>query len=418
MDALEGLTILDLTQHVAGPYATKLLADLGARVIKVERPGGDPSRQLGPWLADEPDATLLRQEEPRRRPSRAVGIERSGTYQYLNTNKESIVLDLKTDDGYEVLSRLIPNADLVVIGYAPAIAERLRLDYPSLCAIADVPVLSITNFGHDGPYRDYTLSDTVLYAMGGEMFSHGLAHREPLKLGGTAALLQCGAMAAVAAMGAINAWELHRIGQHVDLRLFEVQINNLDRRSSTILGYRFSGRVNVRAEGSSAGLAGGIYPVADGFVEVTAAGGAYWPRFVDMIGDDALRDPRFTTPPTMFLPDTKAEVDAIVYPWMLSRTMREVWAEARRAAALVAPVFTAGEVFNDAVYRERGLWTEVEHAVLGRFPMLGRPYTLEKTPWRIRHAAPMLGQHTDAILGELDFDASQIAAMREEGAVA
>ena len=159
MDALESLTVLDFTSHIAGPYATKLLADLGARVIKVERPGGDPSRRLGPWLADEP------------------GIERSGTYQFLNTNKESIVLDLKKERGREIARDLVRKADLVVFAYPPAVAERLGLTYDTVKQWKDIPVLSITNFGFSGPYRDYRLSDTVLFAMGGEMWSHGTADR-------------------------------------------------------------------------------------------------------------------------------------------------------------------------------------------------------------------------------------------------
>src|SRR5690606_10034873 len=130
------------------------------------------------------------------------------------------------------------------------------IDYATLSGYRDIPVVSITNFGHEGPYRDYSLSDTVLYAMGAEMYSHGVAEREPLKLGGTAATLQCGAMAATAAMGAITAYEVHGIGQLVDVPCFTVQISNVDRRSSSILAYRFSGRVQERTPGITAGIAG------------------------------------------------------------------------------------------------------------------------------------------------------------------
>ena len=125
--ALDGITVLDLTAHIAGPYSTKLLADLGARVIKVERPGGDPIRGFGPWLDDEP------------------GIERSGSYQFLNTNKESIVLDLKSEGGREVLERLLTVADVVVTSYPPAVAERLNLTPDALREVSDVNVLSLTN---------------------------------------------------------------------------------------------------------------------------------------------------------------------------------------------------------------------------------------------------------------------------------
>ena len=393
MDALEGITVLDLTAGIAGPYATKLLADLGARVIKVERPGGDPSRALGPFLHDEP------------------GPERSATFQFLNTNKESVLLDLKQPAARQVVHDLLPRVDLVVTSFPPAVAERLGMTPEELRARADVPVLAITNFGRSGPYRDYTLSETVLYAMGGEMFSHGLAEREPLKLGGTAALMQCGAVGAIAALGAVHAWELHRVGQVVDLALFDVQVNSIDRRAAAILAFRFCGRLTERLPSAGGGLAGGIYPVADGFVEVTASFGNYWQRFAAMVGDERLQDPKWADPAKAFDPQAKEEADTIIYPWMLSRTKREVWEAARQAHALVAPLFTAQDLVEDSVLHERGLWTEIEHEVLGRLLMLGRPYMLERTPWRLRRAAPLLGADTERVLRELGYDEERIRAV-------
>ncbi|MCC7088075.1 MAG: CoA transferase [Dehalococcoidia bacterium] len=399
MDALEGLTVLDFTSHLAGPYCTRLLADMGARVIKVERPDGDPARTVQPFLGDQP------------------GPDRGATWHYLNTNKESVVVDLTKPDAGGVVRRLMARAQLAVTSSAPLVERELGIDYARLSSYADIPVVSITNFGHDGPYRDYRLSDTVLYAMGAEMYSHGLADREPLKLGGTAAILQGGAMAAVAAMGAITAYEVHGVGQRIDVPLFTVQISNIDRRSSSILAYRFSGRVQQRPQGAG-GLAGGVYPVADGFVEVTATAGNYWRRFVDMIDDDALRDPRWENPMMAMDPAAKEEADGIVYPWMLSRTRAEVWDEARKVRAMVAPIYDGTDLFGDENFRARGLWAEIEHPEIGKQPMLGRPYIFEKTPWRIRSAAPSLGQHTDAVLGEAGFSTAEIGRLRAEGVVA
>jgi crotonobetainyl-CoA:carnitine CoA-transferase CaiB-like acyl-CoA transferase len=401
MDALAGLTVLDFTSHIAGPYATKLMADLGARVVKVERPGGDPARALGPFLYDSP------------------GPDSGAAFQFLNTNKESVIIDLKAPRARDLVAGLVRRADLVVESFPPLASERLGLTYEDFSRMAaDVPVVSITNFGPSGPYRDYRLSDTVLFAMGGEMFSIGLASREPLRYGGTAALLQCGAMAAVAALGAVHAREVHGIGQHVDVPLFDVQINNVDRRSSSILAYRFSGRIQGRAPVAGAGLAGGVYVAADGYVEVTASAGDYWARFVEMIDDDTLRGPRWQQPGAMLDPAYKEIVDGVVYPWMLSRTRLQIWEAARKSRALVAPLFTATDLFQDPVFRERGYWEEVEHETLGRFPMLGRPYVLEKTPWRIRRPAPRRGQDTDAILSGLGVTAGQAASLRQDGVVA
>lgn len=399
MDALDGITVLDFTSHLAGPYCTKLLADMGARVIKVERPGGDPTRALSPFLADEP------------------GEDRGATWHYLNTNKESIVIDLANPAARDVVRRLMAGAQLAVTSCAPASEERLGIDCDTLRQYADIPVVSITNFGHAGPYRDYRLSDTVLYAMGAEMYSHGLAHREPLKLGGTAATLQGGAMAAVAALGAVTEYEVHGLGQFVEVPLFTVQVSNVDRRSSSILAFRFCGRVQDRPQGAG-GLAGGVYPVADGYVEVTATPGNYWRRFVEMIGDETLLDPKWEDPFTAMNPASREVVDGIVFPWMLSRTRAEVWEEARRAHALIAPIYDGTDLFADTTFRARGLWAEIEHPAIGRQPMLGRPYVFEKTPWRIRSAAPSLGQHTDAVLAGAGFEAAAIARLRREGVVA
>lgn len=399
MDALEGLTVLDFTSHLAGPYCTKLLADLGARVIKVERPGGDPVRAMPPFLSDEP------------------GNDRGATWHYLNTNKESVVIDLRRAESREVVRRLMGMAQLVVTSSSPATERELGIDYATLSSYADIPVVSITNFGHEGPYRDYRLSDTVLYAMGAEMFSHGLAHREPLKLGGTAAVFQGGAMAAVAALGAVTAYEVHGVGQLVEVPLFTVQVSNIDRRSSSILAYRFSGRVQQRPQGAG-GLVGGVYPVGDGYVEVTATAGNYWRRFVEMIDDDTLRDPKWENPMLAMDPGAKEAVDGIVYPWMLSRTRAEVWAAARQAHAMVAPIYDGRDLFEDANFRARGLWTEVDHPAIGRQPMLGRPYVFEKTPWRIRSAAPSLGQHTGQVLQEAGFAAVDIEKLRSREVIA
>jgi crotonobetainyl-CoA:carnitine CoA-transferase CaiB-like acyl-CoA transferase len=216
----------------------------------------------------------------------------------------------------------------------------------------------------------------------------------------------------------VHAREIHGIGQMVEIALFEAQINNCDRRTASILAYRFSGRVQERAAGAAAGIAGGIYPVADGYVEVTASGGNYWQRFVEMIDDEALRDPKWTLPQTAMNPAAKEEADGIIYPWMLAHTREEVWREARRAHAMVAPLFSGLDIYNDAVFRERGLWVEAHHATLGSFPMLGRPYVFEKTPWELQRPAPTLGEHTDEVLGGIGQGANEIAALRASGAVA
>ena len=400
--ALEGITVLDLTSGIVGPYTTKLLADLGARVIKVERPEGDPSRLMGPWFNDE------------------QGIENSGTYQFLNTNKQSIVIDLSKKQSQIVVADLVGLADLVVTSFSPANAEKYKLTPSDIRELADVNILSITNFGWTGPYRDFKVSETVLYAMGGEMYSHGIAGQPPLKLGGVAALMQCGAMGAIGALGAIHAKELHDITQDIGISLFDVQINSVDRRSSTILAFRFSGRLQERPEVAGLYLIGGVYPCSDGFIEITGGVSSthpYWSRVVEMIGDPRLEEDKWGDLDFVRKPEAKSEVDAIVVPWMIERTRQEIWKEARRARVILAPLYTGKDLASDPVFKDRGLWVEVEHALLGKFPMLGRPYIFEKTPWKIRRSAPILAQDTKDILVECGYGSSKIEALQTEGVV-
>tara|TARA_Y100000588_G_C14100248_1_gene858492 strand:+ start:223 stop:1185 length:963 start_codon:yes stop_codon:yes gene_type:complete len=320
-----------------------------------------------------------------------------------------------------VLEKLLSRVAIAITSSPPVVAERLNLTPEALRQVADINVLSLTNFGWNGPYRDYALSETVLYAMGGEMFSHGSSDREPLKMGGTASLIQCGAMAAIGALGAVYATEVHNITQRVDVSLFDVQLNSVDRRSSAIMAFRFSGRINSRPEvagpSTGAGIVG-VFPCADGYVEMTASAGPYWKRFAEMIGHAEFTEPKWQDPNWMNSPEAREEIDLALYPWLMERTRAEIWEAARNSHAILAPLFNAADLYKDPVFRERGLWTEVEHETLGSFPMLGRPYVLSETPWAIRRVAPSLGQDTTVLLEEVGYGEAEIEKLRSSGAVA
>ena len=170
---IAGLRILDLSVGIVGPYATKLLADYGADVVKVEPPRGDAARQLGPFPGGIPNQ------------------EKSGIFFYFNTNKRSVALDLKHPDGREALLHLVDSADVVVESFRPGNLQRLGLGWEVLHARKpSVPLVSLTNFGQDSPYRHYEGSELVLYGFGGEMYTMGVAEREPVKMFGTAAMVE------------------------------------------------------------------------------------------------------------------------------------------------------------------------------------------------------------------------------------
>jgi len=400
--ALEGFRVLDLTQHLCGPYCTKLLADFGCDVIKVERPGcGDPARGLAPFKDGVPD------------------LENSGTFAYLNTNKRSLTLDLSRPQGRDVFFELLETADLVVENFRPDVMAGLGIGYTELeRRRPDVSLLSISNFGQSGPYRDWSGSELVLFAMGGEMYSMGVAEREPIKMAGTAALFQAGAAAAVAAIGALLARLEGTAGEHLDVAIYDAQFASVDRRHVTVLGYEYTGRIKRRSPlQSSTGFPSGAYPCGDGYVEITG-GGRWWKNTVRMLGSPSeLTGPEWMQPGALQRADLKERFDVIFYPWLAERTKRQVWEEAERAHILAGPLYTIEDLFSDPVIAERGFFVECEHPRLGHFTMPGRPFIMSESPWRLRRAAPLLGEHSDEILGTMGRGAEEIAELRRAGVI-
>lgn len=383
MQALDDFVVLDLTQHIAGPYATKLMADFGADVIKVERPGGDVARRLGPYAGND------------------AHPEKSGLFFFLNTNKRSVVLDLKSDDGCEALRALALRADVVVSSFPPAVAERLGLTWDFFRSLRpDLSLISVTNFGQSGPYRDYRLTELPLYAFAGEMYSMGLTEREPVKMAGTGALFESGAAIAPALLAAAMAGRLSGEGQHVDVSLAETHFGGVDRRHATAIGFQFSGRRTVRAAGGAAGMPGGIYPCADGWVEFAAAG-VRPDRVADMLNHaEWLNEPQFQDPQARVQPDVIDAWNAHFIVWCLERTKREIWAEARRAKVMCGPLFTTQDMFEDDHFRDRGFWARATHPAMGNIEFHGRPFIMQEGGWELRRPAPLLGEHTAEVLAE------------------
>ena len=238
--ALSHIKVLDFTTHVAGPYCTKLLADYGADVIKVERPGiGDSARSKGPFPGDVPHP------------------EKSGLFLHLNTNKRSITLDLKSNAGKRIAMDLAADADLIVENFRPGVIARLGLGLEALQAANPKLVMtSISNFGQSGPYRDYKSSDLLVYSMGGEMNSTGLEDREPVKLGANIVLYQAGSVAAVGSTGALFLSQDDGPGQLVDVSIMETQVGSIDRRMSALIAYQYTGENSVRVPFGASG-----YPI-------------------------------------------------------------------------------------------------------------------------------------------------------------
>jgi crotonobetainyl-CoA:carnitine CoA-transferase CaiB-like acyl-CoA transferase len=328
--------------------------------------------------------------------------ERSGLYFFLNCNKRSVVLDLKTETGREALAALAKTADMVVESFAPGTLEELGIGYDWFRAIKpELPVVSISNFGQDGPYRDYKLTDLTLYAFAGEMYSMGETDREPVKMAGTAALFESGAAASVGIMGALFASKRHGIGQHVDISLAETHFGGVDRRHATAIAFQFSGRKTIRVASHGGGMPQGIYPCADGYVDFTNAG-LRPDRVAEMLNHaDWLDDERFNDPVQRMDPTVIEEWNGHFIGWCIERTKREIWEEARRAKVMCGPMFTMEDLFTDEAFRDRGFWSKTNHTELGEVTIPGRPLQMEHGGWELRRAAPLLGQHTREVLSEL-----------------
>ncbi|MBE0479825.1 MAG: CoA transferase [Dehalococcoidia bacterium] len=402
--ALSGIRVLDLTWHIAGPYCTKLLADYGADVVKIERPGGgDPARKMGPFLNDEPHP------------------EKSGLFLHLNTNKKGVTLNLKPQTGKKIFQELVKDSDIVVENFSPRVMPGLGLDYQALKEInPDLVMVSISNFGQTGPYRDFKAAEIVEYAMGGEMYSTGIAGREPLKLGGNVVQYQAGNIAAIAAMGAFLGKEFNGDGQHVDVSIMETQAGTADRRIIYLLGYSCAGVITTRWPPPREAvrmviLPQGVYPCRNGFVN-TLSLPQWWPRYLEAMHMPELKDdPRFQN---IFSVEAGLEFDAIWYDWLADHDKEELFEIFLNAKIASAPVNSPGDLIQSPHLKAREYFTDIEHPAAGKITYPGAPFKLTGSPATNRYPAPLLGQHNEEIYCEgLGYSRDDLVKLRESGII-
>ncbi len=402
--ALSGVKVLDLTWQIAGPYCTKLLADYGADVIKVERPGkGDLTRAMGPFFKDDPNP------------------EKSGLFLHLNTNKKGITLNLKSATGKKIFKQLIADSDILVESFSPHVMPSLGLDYQTLEKVNPrLVMVSISSFGQTGPYRNFKASEIVEYAMGGEMCSTGIAGREPLKLGGNVIQYQAGTVAAVATMGALYAAEGQGIGQHVDISIMETQAGSADRRIMYILGYIMAGVITTRWPPPREAvrmliMPQGIYPCEDGFVN-TLSLPQWWSRYIEALGMPELKDdPRFQN---IYSAEAGMEFDAIWYSWLADHNKQELFDIFLKSKIAAAPVNSPEDLMKYTQLKAREYFVEVDHPETGKVTYPGAPFKMSETSWKIRQPAPLLGQHNEEIYCRLlGYTKEELVKLREGGII-
>ncbi len=397
--ALSHLRVIDLTHHIAGPYCTKLMADFGADVLKIERPGsGDPARAMGPFPDDVPDP------------------EKSGTFLYLNTNKRSMTLNLKTETGREIFKQLVRDADVVVENFRPRVLPSLGLHFDVLAAINPRLVLtSISNFGQSGPYRDYRATEIVADAMGGWMYGLGTPDREPIKPPGVQAQLVAGIFGLLGTLTATYARALTDRGQHVDVSIQEAVLWIQMNITTT---YDYSGHIWKRHGGhSTMNHPQGLYECKDGIIGVNVLYYVEWDRFAAFVGHpEWLQDPRFATP--VERARNREAMDAVLKPWLRERTKHELYESAQRAKIPFALVNEPADLVEWPHLKAREFWAQVEHPHAGTVTMPGAPFKLSETPWRLRRPAPRLGEHTEEVLvHQLGYDRDDVLRLRERGVI-
>lgn len=401
MQALEGVRVLDLTHHIAGPFCTKQFADYGAEVIKVEPPWGEISRRLGPFAGDEPHP------------------EKCGLFLHLNTNKLGITLNLKTRTGIEILGRLIRQADILVENFAPRVLPGLGLDDAALHLLNPRLVIThISNFGQTGPYRDWKASDLIIHGMGGVLQSSGVEDREPIRLVDGMILCQGGNIASAAALAMLTGAELQGAGDSIDVSLFETQAGTADRRATDLLAFQYHGEVTKREQMTVGVLPAGYFAAEDGFAYFLVMN-QWWPRLARMLGRaDLLDDPHWTLDGGMFNPAAKEELDVLFYVWVSDRTKRQVMVEAQAERVSGTAMSSIADLLADEHFRARNFWETYDHPVAGRLTQTGAPARLSWGGFQARSAAPLLGQDNVRILvGRLGYSREDLGRLRKLGII-
>ena len=409
MAALSHLTVLDLSRVLAGPWASQMLADLGAEVIKIERPGkdgkgGDDTRHWGPpWLKDD------------------QGRETSEAAYYLcaNRNKRSVTVDFTRAEGQAIVRRLAAGADIVIENFKVGGLASYGLDYASLSALNPRLIYcSITGFGQDGPYAARAGYDFLIQGMGGLMSVTGRADGEsgagPQKVGVALTDILTGLHAAVGILAALAHRERTGEGQHIDVALLDVQVACL---ANQALNYLTSGTPPRRMGNAHPNIVPyQDFPTADGDMILAVGNDAQFARFCAIAGHPEWAvDARFATNAARV--NHRAELIPLLRQATVMKTTA-AWIEALEAAAVpCGPINDLAGVFADPQVRHRGMRIDLPHPLAGSAPQVANPLRLSTTPVEYRNAPPLLGQDTEAVLRKLGHDDAAIAALRAAGVI-
>jgi formyl-CoA transferase len=383
MSALSRFSVIDLTRVRAGPTCVRQFADFGAKVIKIESPGGDGGMggaRLGP------------------------------DFQNLHRNKRCITLDLKAPEGKEILRKLAAKSDVMVENFRPDVKDRLGIAYADMRAVNPRLVYaSISGFGEDGPYRMRPGFDQIAQGMGGLMSVTGLPGHGPVRAGIPVADLCAGLFAAQGIMAALLEREVSGEGQWVQSSLLGSMIAMMDFQAAR---YLMEGDVPKQAGNDHpTSIPTGVFPTTDGHINIAAAGEVMFARLCKAMGfPELIDDPHYKTGPARSA--NRAALNERIAE--VTRTdSSAAWVDRLNAAEVpCGPIYAMNEVFADPQVKHLGMAQAVEHPTLGRTELVGQAIKLSRTPAKLETATPAFGEHTDEVLGELGYDAAKISDLR------
>jgi crotonobetainyl-CoA:carnitine CoA-transferase CaiB-like acyl-CoA transferase len=398
--ALAGLKVLELGDLVAAAYAAKLMADMGAEVIKLEPPAGDRARQRGPFPGGIPHP------------------EKSGLFLYLNSNKLGVTLDLARPEGMALIERLAAEADVLVHSFAPPVMDRAGLSFERLHRVNPRLVMtSITPYGMTGLWRDRRAEELTTWSAGGLIVLNGAGgeHPElpPLKTFGSQSGFQGGVHAAFATMGAVLAQTRDGKGQHIDVSIQEVLASQLE---LTFEYWPYMKMIATRLGRKP------IQPIEalqckDGWIYVCCVEEHQWRGFVETMGNpewasEEIFGDRFKRA------DNWEALQIFLQEYLSEHTVLEVYKAVQERRVPFAPVSTMGDLLNSEHLNARGFFVEIAQPQAGTHKYPGAPLKYSATPWQLRLPAPTLGQHNDEIFGKrLGLAPGRIAELKRAGVI-
>ena len=391
---LKGIRVLDLGHVLAMPTCTMQLADLGAEVIKIERPGvGDDSRYFGPFKNKE-----------------------SAYFISINRNKKSITLDLKKDQGKKIFKDLVKISDVVTENYRPNTMQKLGLGYETLKAInPQIIYASICGFGHKTVYPGRPGYDVIAQATGGIIAITGQADGPPTRVGSSIGDIFSGSFATIGILAALRVKEKTGLGQQVDIAMMDAVVSVLE---NAVVRYTVTGEIPQRTGSAHPSIAPfDVFEAQDGWFVIGVGNDMLWKRFCKAINKtDLLNDSRFTTNPKRS--ENYKELKPIITEWSKEKAVEEILNILINAGVPVGEVNTIDKIVDDPNIKLREMIVEVEHPRAGKVKITDTPIKLSLTPGKVEKASPLLGEHTEEILNELlGFSKEEIKSLKKEGVV-